>query len=61
MFLDHLRTLLGDEAFWAGLKRFTRTHAGGAVESRDFQRALEESSGRDLTPAFNEWVYGTGA
>lgn len=61
LFLDHLRTLLGDEAFWAGLKRFTRTHAGGAVESRDFQRALEESSGRDLTAAFKEWVYGTDA
>jgi aminopeptidase N len=60
LFLDHLRTLVGDEAFWAGLKRFTRTHAGGAVESRDFQRAFEESSGRDLTATFTEWVYGTG-
>lgn len=61
LFLDHLRTLLGDEAFWAGLKRFTRAHAGAAVESRDFQRALEQSSGRDLTATFKEWVYGTGA
>jgi aminopeptidase N len=61
LFLDHLRTLLGDEAFWAALKRFTRTHAGGTVDSRDFQRSFEESSGRDLNATFSQWVFGTGA
>jgi hypothetical protein len=57
LFLDHLRTQLGEEAFWKGLKSFTRTHAGGVVESRDFQRAFEKASGRDLGAMFDEWVY----
>jgi aminopeptidase N len=58
LFLDHLRTLLGQSAFWRGLRDFTRTHAGGTVSSRDFQRAMERASRRDLEPVFREWVYG---
>jgi aminopeptidase N len=57
LFLDHLRTQLGEDSFWNGLKSFTRTHAGGVVESRDFQRAFEKASGRDLSAMFDEWVY----
>ena len=57
LFLDHLRTELGEDAFWRGIKTYTRRHAGGIVTSRDFQRAMEEAGGRDLQPLFNEWVY----
>lgn len=62
--MDHLRTELGDGAFWAGLRRYTRTHAGGTGSgsgsgtSIDLQRAMEASSGRDLQPVFAEWVFG---
>jgi len=58
LFLDHLRVVLGEEAFWAGLRRYTRAHAGGVVTSLDFQKAMEASSGRDLRPVFSEWVFG---
>jgi hypothetical protein len=57
LFMDALRRELGDAAFWAGLKRFTRAHAGGVVNSRDLQRAFEAESGRDLQPLFAAWVY----
>jgi aminopeptidase N len=57
LFLDHLRVTLGEKAFWAGLRRYTRTHAGGTVTSLDFQRAMEAASGRDLQPLFAEWVF----
>lgn len=57
LFMDALRTELGEAAFWAGLKRFTRAHAGGVVDSGDFQRAFEAESGRDLQPTFDAWVY----
>lgn len=57
LFMDHLRRELGDEAFWAGLKRFTRTHAGGTVDSHDAQAAFETASGRDLDAIFQEWVF----
>lgn len=61
LFMDHLRTTLGDKAFWSGLRQYTRAHAGGTVTSLDFQRAMEASSGRDLHQIFAEWVFGEGS
>ena len=58
LFLAHLRELVGDEGFWSGLRSYTRRHAGETVVSRDFQAAMEEASGRDLSNSFDEWVYG---
>lgn len=58
LFMDHLRTTLGEEAFWAGLKLFTRRHAGGTVTSIHLQRAMEQASKRDLTGVFRDWVFG---
>lgn len=57
LFMDALRTEMGERTFWAGLKRFTRTHAGGVVNSRDLQRAMEAEAGRSLQPLFDAWVY----
>lgn len=54
--LHLLRGELGDEAFWAGLKAYTQEFAGRSVVSRDFQRSLERSSGRDLSAFFGRWV-----
>lgn len=48
LFMDRLRGELGEAAFWAGLRRYTRGHAGGTVTSLDLQRAMEAASGRDL-------------
>jgi len=56
-FLHVLRERLGDAQFWQGLRLYTRRYAGGVVESRDFQNALEESSGQRLAELFDVWVY----
>lgn len=58
LFLDHLRTVMGDDPFWEGVRRFTRSHAGGTVDSADFQKAMQASSQRDLSQVFEEWVSG---
>jgi aminopeptidase N len=58
LFMEHLRGVLGDEAFWAGLRAYTRAHAGGTVTSIDLERAMEKASGRDLSDTFSEWVFG---
>ena len=55
--LHELRQQMGDAAFWAALRDYTRTHAGQTVRSADLQRAFEGSSGRDLRAFFDEWVY----
>lgn len=61
LFMDHLRTTLGDAAFWFGLRRYTRARAGGTVTSIDFERAMEAASGRDLHQIFTDWVFGEGS
>jgi aminopeptidase N len=60
LFMARLRTALGDAAFWSGLRRYTRDHAGGTVTSIDLERAMEASSGQNLRPLFAEWVFGNG-
>ena len=57
LFMDHLRRELGERAFWSGLRKFTRDHAGGTVTSIDLQRAMERSSRRDLSALFATWVF----
>lgn len=57
LFLDRLRKDLGEAAFWRGMAIYTRGNAGKLVESRDFQRAMEEAAGRPLAAIFDEGVY----
>ena len=61
LFMDYLRTRLGEDVFWAGLKSYTQQHAGGTVTSIDFERSMEKSSGKDLSGEFAEWVFGPAA
>ena len=57
LFFVRLREELGEDVFWRGVAAYTRANAGGAVESADMQRAMEEASGHDLGALFDEWVY----
>ena len=57
LFLDRLRTELGEEKFWRGIGLYTSRNARKLVDSRDFQRAMEEASGQDLRQRFDEAVY----
>jgi aminopeptidase N len=57
LFFVELRRVLGDDAFWVGLRSYTAAHAGGTVESADLQRAFETAGGRDLAALFADWVY----
>jgi len=58
VFLDALRSELGDEMFWRGVRRYTQDNAGRSVTAADLQKAFETASGRDLSPIFKTWVYG---
>lgn len=52
-----LRAEMGEQTFWRGLRAYTRQHWGKSVGSADFQTAMENASGRDLSAFFNTWVY----
>ncbi|CAO3681152.1 unnamed protein product [Umbelopsis ramanniana] len=55
-----LRCLLGDDAFWAGVKAYVNKFAQKTVQTSDFQTALEDASGLNLTRFFDEWIYSKG-
>lgn len=59
IFMDVLRSEIGDEAFWLGLRDFTRSNMGKTVSSIDLQSAFEQATKRDLSFLFDEWVYGS--
>jgi aminopeptidase N len=61
IFLDVLRSELGDDAFWRGVRRYTQVNAGRSVTAMDLERAFEVTSGRDLAAIFRTWVYGGDA
>jgi aminopeptidase N len=58
IFLDVLRSELGDDLFWRGVRRYTQVNAGRSVTAMDLEKAFEATSGRDLSATFKTWVYG---
>lgn len=58
--LHMLRGLMGDEAFFRGLRDFYQTHQGSTATTEDLRAALEKSSGMDLKDFFARWVYASG-
>jgi aminopeptidase N len=58
--LSTLRAVLGEDAFWTGVRAYLDRHAHDTVHSRHFQRALEDATGRNLDRFFAEWIEGAG-
>ena len=55
--LQALRVLVGEEAFWEGVRRYTKAHSNRLVETDDLRRAFEEVTGQHLSWFFEQWVY----
>ena len=58
--LNMLRHKLGDEAFWKGIKTYYNTYQNGNVMTIDFQKIMEEVSGKDLNLFFQQWIFTKG-
>jgi hypothetical protein len=58
--LHMLRRLLGDDVFFAGLRRFYMDRRYQKAGTEDFERAMEAESGRVLDRFFERWIYGSG-
>ena len=56
--LHMLRRLLGDDVFFAGMRRFYREHKFRKASTESLRRALEAESGRSLESFFARWIYG---
>lgn len=60
MVLRALRRELGPEAFRTAVRHWLETRAGRSVDTRDLVQAVEESTGRDVSRFFHQWIYGAG-
>ena len=58
--LHMLRRVIGDQAFFAGLKTFYAENRFSKAGSDDLRRAMEAASGRDLSRFFERWIYDNG-
>lgn len=55
-----IRHVLGDEAFWRAIRHYATTHARKSVDTRDWTRAVEEVTGRNLESFLERWVARAG-
>lgn len=51
-----LREQLGEDAFWKGLRAYTKAHMGKTATTADLQQAMQVASGRHLSAFFREWA-----
>jgi aminopeptidase N len=58
--LHMLRRLIGDEAFFSGVKRFYTDNRFRKAGTDDLRKAMEATSGRDLSRFFERWIYDNG-
>ncbi len=58
--LHMLRRLVGDDAFFRGVKRYYRDNRFRKAGTDDLQKAMETESGRDLTRFFDRWIFDVG-
>jgi aminopeptidase N len=57
MVLHMLRRLMGDEAFFAGLRDFYATWRYAKAGTDDFRLAMEKAGGQPLERFFERWIY----
>ena len=58
--LHMLRRLIGDQAFFSGLRAFYAQHRFKKAGTDDLRKAMEAASGRDLNRFFDRWIYDNG-
>ncbi|MFD2512871.1 M1 family metallopeptidase [Pontibacter locisalis] len=58
--LHMLRTMVGDEAWWASLNRYLTQNKFSAVEVAELRMAFEDVTGQDLMWFFDQWFMKPG-
>jgi len=58
--LHMLRTMLGDDVFWTGIRDYYARFRNQTATTTDFRMAMERASGKDLSAFFQQWLYRGG-
>ena len=54
--LHMLRGVVGDEAFWSGIREYYRLYRDENASTADFRRVMEEASRSELGWFFDQWL-----
>ncbi|NLI16502.1 MAG: T9SS type A sorting domain-containing protein [candidate division Zixibacteria bacterium] len=58
--LHMLRGMMGDEAFFNGLRQYGQLYRYGNASTEDFRAVMEDVSGLSLFTFFHQWIYEPG-
>ena len=58
--LHYLRFILGDDAFYEGVRTYVAENQGRGVTTTDLQLAMEKASGQSLGTFFDQWLLAEG-
>ncbi len=58
--LHMLRRHLGDEVWWRAIGHYVETHKDGVVETQDLVESIRQSTGKNVQPFFDQWIYRSG-
>ncbi len=58
--LHMLRRLLGDDDWWRSIHTYLVRHKASGVETVDLIEAIQEATGRNMRPFFDQWIYKGG-
>jgi aminopeptidase N len=55
-----LRNLLGERAWWRSMNTYLQRHKTQGVETADLLDAIQDATGRNMRPFFDQWVFKAG-
>ena len=58
--LHMLRDVVGDEAFWKGIRQYVTLYRGRNASTDEFRQVMEMAGGQPLNWFFKQWVYEGG-
>ncbi len=59
LFLNQLRYIVGDETFYAGMRRYFNTWKFKHPDPKDFLRVMEKEADMELDWFYNQWIEST--
>lgn len=58
--LHMMRRYLGDEDFFHSLGHYLKVNGYKPVDAHDLEQAIEETTGRNMKPFFDQWIFKPG-
>ena len=58
--LHMLRGVIGEDAFWQGIRNFYGKYRDKNALTKDFQQVMEKAASEDLTWFFQQWIHQPG-